>query len=72
MIENGDADGVRRQAHTFKGAAATMSAEALRALCDEVQEAVSASDLNQALTVLHRLEKQFEMLKDTLMQLGWV
>ena len=49
-----------------------MSGETLRALCAEVQEAVVASDLNRAVTVLPRLEKEFELFKATLKQSGWV
>ena len=72
ILEKGDADGMRRQAHTLKGAAATVSAEALRTLCAEVQEAAAASDLNRVLTALPRLDGQFELLKATLKQSGWV
>jgi HPt (histidine-containing phosphotransfer) domain-containing protein len=72
MLEMGDAEGALRQAHTLKGAAATMSGETLRALCAEVQEAVVASDLNRAVTALPRLEKEFELFKATLKQSGWV
>jgi HPt (histidine-containing phosphotransfer) domain-containing protein len=42
MLDAGDADGARLQAHTLKGAAATVSAEALRALCSEAQDAAAA------------------------------
>jgi len=72
MIEKGDTEGMRRQAHTLKGAAATVSAEALRALCAEVQEAAAAGDLNRALTAMPRLDEQLELLKATLKKSGWV
>ena len=62
----------RLQAHTLKGAAATVSAEALRALCFEAQEAAAAGELSRALALLPRLEEQFELLKATLKQSGWV
>jgi PAS domain S-box-containing protein len=71
MLEEGDADGARRQAHTLKGAAATMSAEALRALCSEAQDAAESRELSRALALLPRLQEQFELLKTTLNQSGW-
>ena len=63
MLEEGDADGARRQAHMIKGAAATMSAETLRALCAEAQEAATARELSRALALMPQMEKQFELLK---------
>ena len=71
MLEEGDAVGARRQAHALKGAAATMSAEALRALCSEAQDAAASMDLSRALALLQRLQEQFELLKTTLRQSGW-
>jgi len=71
MLEEGDADGARRQAHTLKGAAATMSAQALRALCSEAQDAATAEELSRALALLPRLQEQFELLKTTLEKSGW-
>ncbi|MGO9271395.1 MAG: PAS domain S-box protein [Terriglobia bacterium] len=71
-LEEGDPDGAWKQAHTLKGAAATVSAEALRASCFEVQEAAAAKELSRALALLPRLEEQFELLKATLKQSGWV
>jgi two-component system, sensor histidine kinase and response regulator len=62
-IDKGDANGVRMQAHTLKGASATVSAEALSALCREVQDAAAAKDLIRAATLLRQLEEQFELLK---------
>jgi HPt (histidine-containing phosphotransfer) domain-containing protein len=67
----GDAQGARMQAHTLKGAAATVSAEALRSLCFETQEAVAAGELGRALVLLSQVEEQFEVLKSTLKQSGW-
>ena len=71
-LEEGDAAGRRLQAHALKGAAATVSAEALRALCSEAQEAAAARELSRALALLPCLEEQFELLKTTLKQSGWV
>ena len=71
-LDAGDAHGARLQAHALKGAAATVSAEALRALCFEAQEAAAAGELSRALALLPRLEEQFDLLKATLKQSGWV
>jgi CheY-like chemotaxis protein/HPt (histidine-containing phosphotransfer) domain-containing protein len=71
-LEAGDARAVKLQAHTLKGAAATVAAEALSFVCCEVQEAATAGELSRALILLPRLEEQFELLKATLKQLGWV
>jgi two-component system, sensor histidine kinase and response regulator len=71
MLEEGDAVGARRQAHSLKGAAATMSAEGLRALCSEAQDAAAAMELSRALALLPRLQEQFELLKTALKQSGW-
>jgi HPt (histidine-containing phosphotransfer) domain-containing protein len=54
------------------GAAATVSAKALRALCFEAQEAAATGELSRALALLPRLEEQLELLKATLKQSGWV
>ncbi len=65
-LEAGDANGAKVQAHTLKGAAAAVSAEALRALSFEAQEAAAAGELSRALALLPHLEEQFELLKSTL------
>jgi CheY-like chemotaxis protein/HPt (histidine-containing phosphotransfer) domain-containing protein len=72
MLEAGDAQGARLQAHTLRGATATVSAEALRTLCCEAQEAASAGNLHRALALVPRLEEQFKLLLATLKQSGWV
>jgi CheY-like chemotaxis protein len=70
-IEAGDACGARLQAHTLKGAAATVSAEALRAVCSEVQEAATSGNMLQASAMLPQLQEQFELFQATLKQPGW-
>ena len=71
-LEVGDAQGARQQAHVLNGASATASAEALRALCFELEEAAVAGKLDRAGVLLPLLEDQFELLKATLEQLSWV
>jgi PAS domain S-box-containing protein len=67
-----DAQGARLQAHALKGAAATVSAEVLQALCSEAEKAAAGGELSRALALLPRLEEQFELLQATLNQSGWV
>jgi two-component system, sensor histidine kinase and response regulator len=71
-LEAGDLAGARFQAHTLKGAAAAVSAVTLQELCRQVQEAVSSGEAKGALALLPQLEEQFERLKTTVKQAGWV
>jgi CheY-like chemotaxis protein len=71
-LEQGDAPGAHMLAHSLKGAAATLSAEALRELCFEMQEAAAAKNLDLARALLPQLEEQFELLKQALNQSGWM
>jgi PAS domain S-box-containing protein len=70
-LEAGDAKGARLHAHNLKGAAATVSADALRALCFEVQEAAAVSQFTRALALVPQLEEQLEQLKAILKRSGW-
>jgi HPt (histidine-containing phosphotransfer) domain-containing protein len=71
-LDDADAPGVRLQAHTLRGGSANVSAEVLRALCRETEEAAASNELSRARVLLPRLEEQFELLKVTLKQSGWV
>ncbi|MFY9647265.1 MAG: PAS domain S-box protein [Terriglobales bacterium] len=66
-LEEGEMEQTRRQAHKLQGAAATMSAESLRAVCVNMQH---ASDPSQALALLQQMEKEFELLKGSLHESG--
>ena len=67
-LKAGDADAVRLQAHTLKGAAATISAEILRGVCSEVQEAAAAKELSRVAPLMLRLEEEFQRLATALKQ----
>ena len=71
-LDAGDARGARMQAHSLKGAAATVSAEALCALCSEAQDAAAAGELTRVRALLPRMEEQLNLLKATLSQAGWI
>ncbi len=71
-LEAGDAEGARLLAHTLKGAAATVSAAALQALCRDLQEAASSGELSRAMVLLPQLEEQLGRLKDAIKQSTWM
>ena len=65
-VEAGDAEAVRRHAHTLKGASANVGAEALRAAAYEVEKAGAAGDLDAALDLTGRVEEELERLQEHL------
>jgi len=71
-LQEGDAEGVRRQAHRLKGAAATVSAGILRALAQRVEEQARAGKLEEAAGVWRRLDGELERLKAALNDCGLV
>jgi PAS domain S-box-containing protein len=61
-----DAIAARREAHSLKGAAATMSAPSLRSLALRTEQAAAAEDWPEIEAVLPHLEHEFEKLRDAL------
>jgi PAS domain S-box-containing protein len=70
-VREGDWAGVCLQAHTLKGAAANLSAEALHELALAMQEAGTARDLARCSQLLPALEAAYERLLGTLNRAGW-
>ena len=70
-LDRGDAATAHRLAHTLKGAAATVTAESLRAACLAVEGAVAAGDLAGASALLLPIEEQLRLLADVLRRPGW-
>ena len=70
-LEEGDAGGIRLQAHALKGAAASVSAEALCAAATELEQAGIQGQLPRAAQLLPRLQEQLERFQDTLARAGW-
>jgi two-component system sensor histidine kinase/response regulator len=70
-LEEGDAPTARRLAHTVKGAAATVSAGALRAAALETEQAVKAGNLDNISELLLAMDQQFEHFKAALSRSGW-
>jgi HPt (histidine-containing phosphotransfer) domain-containing protein len=62
-VEEGDAPGARRQAHKLKGAAATLSAGALREAAFQAEQAAAAGQLNDFAELLAAMEGEFDRVK---------
>ncbi len=69
-LEQRNAEAAVRQAHTLKGASATLSAEALRDLCSQAQYAASAGEFSDALALLPEMREQFQLLQGALEKAG--
>ena len=65
-LESGDAAGAGAQAHTIKGASATVGGERLRAVAFEIEKAGKAGDLGAAGAHLADLDAQFDRLRQEL------
>jgi HPt (histidine-containing phosphotransfer) domain-containing protein len=65
-LEDGDAPSARRQAHKVKGAAATLSAGALREVAYQAEQAAMANQLDRLAALLPAIESEFERVKAVL------
>jgi PAS domain S-box-containing protein len=65
-IKTGAISSAERQAHTIKGASASVGGEALRAVALKMEEAARAADLESVKTHLPILERQFIRLKEAI------
>ncbi len=71
LTEAGDAKGAALQAHSLKGAAATVSATALRETSLQIEQAAVSGNLSSVAFLLAQLSQQLERLKVVLSQTGW-
>lgn len=71
-LAESDGPGARLHAHALKGSAATISAESLRAVAYEMEQAAGTGDLNRFEELLPRTVEEFERLKTTLEHAGWL
>ena len=62
----GDAPRLHGQAHSFKGAAASIGAEALKEAAARVERAGKAGELNQVPPLLEAMGQEFTRLKQVL------
>jgi HPt (histidine-containing phosphotransfer) domain-containing protein len=68
-LDAGDRSGVQRQAHTIRGAAATVGGQALRALAFELEQAAQDGNLAAIKAGLNDLMAQFERLKAAILSI---
>jgi len=71
-LSGADASGVRSQAHTLKGAAATVGAESLQALALSMEKAGRAGELVECEEILPHAEDEFERFRNSVELAGWV
>ena len=71
-LDEADIPGARMQAHTLKGAAATVSAEGLCAIASAIERAGIDGQLDRCGELLPRAVEEFARLKGALEQTGWV
>jgi CheY-like chemotaxis protein/HPt (histidine-containing phosphotransfer) domain-containing protein len=65
-LRAGDAQGVHHQAHTIKGAAATVGGEAVRAVAADIERAAADGDLQVAGLRFPDLEAEFVRLREAM------
>jgi CheY-like chemotaxis protein/HPt (histidine-containing phosphotransfer) domain-containing protein len=70
VLEQRNAEAAVRQAHTLKGASATVSAKALRDLSSQAQYAASAGEFGDALALLPEMRDQLQLLQGALKKAG--
>jgi CheY-like chemotaxis protein/HPt (histidine-containing phosphotransfer) domain-containing protein len=66
FVESGDAGGVEDQAHRIKGAAATVSGEAMRAVAAEMERAGQSGSLAAVPAYLATLQAEFARLREAI------
>jgi PAS domain S-box-containing protein len=71
-LDEADASGARSQAQMLTGAAATVSAESLRAVARAIERAGAEGRLDRCGELVPRALAEFEHFKNALQQAGWV
>jgi light-regulated signal transduction histidine kinase (bacteriophytochrome)/CheY-like chemotaxis protein/HPt (histidine-containing phosphotransfer) domain-containing protein len=71
-LEDGNADGLRSQAHNLKGASATIAAERLHAIAEAMELAATAGELSRCGQLLPCAAEEFQRFTNTLAAAGWV
>ncbi|MCK9296988.1 MAG: response regulator [Desulfobulbaceae bacterium] len=66
VLAGGDAATAERQAHTIKGAAASVGGECMRAVAQEMEKAGKAGDLAAMRQRMAELEEQFDRLRQAM------
>lgn len=71
-LAEGDAVGVRKQAHAVKGACSTVGAEQMWETALRLEQAGKLGDLMSAAALSEQLQKDYKRLEDELKQRGWL
>jgi len=66
FVQNGDIVGSARQAHSIKGASATVGGERLRKAAAEMEKAADAGDMATVANQIEDLEAQFLLLRNAI------
>jgi PAS domain S-box-containing protein len=69
-LDQGNLREVQHHAHAIKGAAANVSAERLRTLAYQMEQAAKAGELSAARTQYHELQAHFAQLHETILRQG--
>jgi CheY-like chemotaxis protein len=72
QIATADGTGTRARAHTLKGAAATVAAEALHALAEAIEQAGAAGQMERCGELFPHAAEEFERFRGALEGAGWV
>jgi CheY-like chemotaxis protein len=72
QLDEANAPGVRLQAHSLKGAAATVAAESLRAIALAMEQSGAGGQLDKCRELLPHAVGEFERFKETLERTAWV
>lgn len=65
-ISVGDADAIRRAAHSFKGSAGNMAATRLAELCRQLEELGHSSSVQGCLALQERIIEEYECVRTSL------
>jgi len=71
-LDEFNAPGVRSQAHTLKGSAATVGAEALHAVALAIETAATGGRLDDCRDLLPEVTSEFDRFRRTVVHKGWV
>jgi PAS domain S-box-containing protein len=71
-LDDSDAPGLRLEAHTLKGAAATVAAEALHLAALAIETTATAGQLDSCRGLLDRVTNEFDRFKTLVERDGWV
>jgi CheY-like chemotaxis protein/HPt (histidine-containing phosphotransfer) domain-containing protein len=66
LLKSGDTTGSARQAHSIRGASASVGGEGLRRVATEMEKAADAGDLDSVNIRMNELEAQFLLLRDAI------